>query len=235
MSFLVVLLILYIIWDVNYFIRCIFTVLAGRLFQSKRKVTDTTTIYGKHTCTHMYKYFSNTISSLHFQNIGLCTSQDVDIFIRHMNNARYLRELDFARFHFYALTGLYEQVRQRKGGAVQGASSVRYRRTIPIFHPYKIQTKLIWWDEKAIYLEQSFVTLSDGFVRAVALSKQCITNCDVTEIIKAFPEAVTRPEMPAELKLWLDSIELSSQKLRKDKWEWGGKGALTLSFLNWLY
>lgn len=134
-----------------------------------------------------------------------------------MNNARYLRELDFARFHFYALTGLYEQVRERKGGAVQGASSVRYRRTIPIFHPYKIQTKLIWWDEKAIYLEQSFVTLSDGFVRAVALSKQCITNCDVTEILKTFPEAATRPEMPAELKLWLDSIELSSQKLRKDK------------------
>ncbi|XP_011187879.1 protein THEM6 [Zeugodacus cucurbitae] len=193
MSFLVLLLILYIIWDVNYFIRCIFTVLAGRLFQSKRKVTDTTTIY------------------------GLCTSQDVDIFIRHMNNARYLRELDFARFHFYALTGLYEQVRARKGGAVQGASSVRYRRTIPIFHPYKIQTKLIWWDEKAIYLEQSFVTLSDGFVRAVALSKQCITNCDVTAIMKTFPEAATRPEMPTELKLWLDSIELSSQKLRKDK------------------
>ncbi|XP_054730787.1 protein THEM6 [Anastrepha obliqua] len=193
MSFLVVLLILYIIWDVNYFIRCIFTVLAGRLFQSKRRVTDTTTIY------------------------GLCTSQDVDIFIRHMNNARYLRELDFARFHFYALTGLYEKVRQRKGGAVQGASSVRYRRTIPIFNPYKIQTKLIWWDEKAIYLEQSFVTLSDGFVRAVALSKQCITNCDVTELMKTFPEATTRPDMPADLKLWLDSIEVSSQKLRKEK------------------
>ncbi|XP_053947856.1 protein THEM6 [Anastrepha ludens] len=193
MSFLVVLLILYIIWDVNYFIRCIFTVLAGRLFQSKRKVTDTTTIY------------------------GLCTSQDVDIFIRHMNNARYLRELDFARFHFYALTGLYEKVRQRKGGAVQGASSVRYRRTIPIFNAYKIQTKLIWWDEKAIYLEQSFVTLSDGFVRAVALSKQCITNCDVTELMETFPEATTRPDMPADLKLWLDSIEVSSQKLRKEK------------------
>ncbi|ALC49109.1 CG4666 [Drosophila busckii] len=193
MSFLVLLLILYIIWDVNYFIRCLFTVLAGRLFQGKRKVTDTTSIY------------------------GLCTSQDVDIFLRHMNNARYLRELDFARFHFYALTNLYELVRQRGGGAVQGASSVRYRRTIPIFHPYKIQTRLIWWDDKAIYLEQTFVTLADGFVRAVALSKQCITNCNVLELMQNYPEAKQRPEMPAELKLWLDAIELSSQKLRKDK------------------
>lgn len=193
MSFLVFLLILYIIWDVNYFIRCVFTVFCGRLFQKKRKLNETTTIY------------------------GICTSQDVDIFIRHMNNARYLRELDFARFHFYALTGLYEEVRKRKGGAVQGASSVRYRRTIPIFNLYKIQTRLIWWDEKAIYIEQQFITLNDNFVRAVALSKQCITNCNVVDIMQEkFPEII-RPEMPEDLKLWLDSIELSSQKLRKDK------------------
>lgn len=73
---------------------------------------------------------------------GLCTTQDVDIFIRHMNNARYIRELDFARFHYYGLTGLYEEVRKSKGGAVQGASSVRYRKTIPIFSAYKITTKV---------------------------------------------------------------------------------------------
>lgn len=59
-----------------------------------------------------------------------------------MNNARYIRELDFARFHFYGLTGLYEEVRRQRGGAVQGASSVRYRKTIPIFSLYKIETKV---------------------------------------------------------------------------------------------
>lgn len=133
---------------------------------------------------------------------GLCTTQDVDIFIRHMNNARYLRELDFARFHFYGLTGLYEGVRKHKGGAVQGASSVRYRKTIPIFSPYKIETKLVWWDEKAIYLEQQFVTLSDGFVRAIAMSKQCITNCNVVELLKGFEGGDKIPEAPEELQLW---------------------------------
>lgn len=59
-----------------------------------------------------------------------------------MNNARYIRELDFARFNFYGLTGLYEEVRRQHGGAVQGASSVRYRKTIPIFSLYKIETKV---------------------------------------------------------------------------------------------
>jgi len=59
-----------------------------------------------------------------------------------MNNARYLRELDFARFHFYAVTRLYEDISKQGGGAVQGGSNIRYRRTIPIFTPYKIETKV---------------------------------------------------------------------------------------------
>jgi acyl-CoA thioesterase FadM len=59
-----------------------------------------------------------------------------------MNNARYIRELDFARFHFYDRSGLYHQVLKMKGNALQGASTIRYRRTIPIFSIYKIDTKV---------------------------------------------------------------------------------------------
>lgn len=59
-----------------------------------------------------------------------------------MNNARFLRELDFARFQFYDITGIFERIRKRGGGAVQGASTMRYRRAIAIFTPYKITTKV---------------------------------------------------------------------------------------------
>lgn len=59
-----------------------------------------------------------------------------------MNNARYLRELDFARFHFYDRLGIYAAILKRKGGAVQGACTIRYRRAIPIFTLYKITTKV---------------------------------------------------------------------------------------------
>lgn len=49
---LTALLILYVIWDVNYFLRCVFTVAMGRLFQRKRKISETTTIYGKYIVKH---------------------------------------------------------------------------------------------------------------------------------------------------------------------------------------
>jgi hypothetical protein len=79
---------------------------------------------------------------------------------------------------------------------------------------YKIETELVWWDEKAIYLEQRFVTF-DGFVRAVAMSKQCITKVNVIELMKEFTDK--RPNQPEELKTWLEAIETSSKKLRKDE------------------
>lgn len=191
------LLVLYAIWDVNYFIRVLFTVGLARIFGARRRLTDTTAIW------------------------SLCTTQDVDIFIKHMNNARYVRELDFARFHYYAVTGLYEAVRRCGGGAVQGASSVRYRRTIPIFSAYRITTRLVWWDEQAIYLEQRFVTRGDGFVRAVALSKQCITGLKgvtVLDVMAKFKDGAQRPaEQPEELRMWLESLEVTGAKLRKAK------------------
>lgn len=59
-----------------------------------------------------------------------------------MNNARYVRELDFARFHFYDRTGIYTNIKAVDGHALQGASSIRYRRTIPIFTAYKVETKV---------------------------------------------------------------------------------------------
>lgn len=72
----------------------------------------------------------------------------------------------------------------------------------------------MWWDDKAIYLEQKFITTSDNFVRAIAMSKQCITKVDVIELMKKLPAGDNRPEISEELKVWLDSIEISSKKLR---------------------
>ncbi|KAL0134429.1 hypothetical protein PUN28_001308 [Cardiocondyla obscurior] len=187
--------ILYFLFDVNYFVRIILTVLWGRLFEKKKKLFDTTTIY------------------------GICTTQDVDLVLKHMNNARYLRELDFARFHYYDRSGIYGGVAKRGGGAVQGASTIRYRRAIPIFTPYKVTTKLIYWEDKHFYIEQQFISLTDNFIRAVVLSRQTVTGLKipVEEIITEIEPGTRRPEPTKDLQLWLESMEESSKSLKKQK------------------
>lgn len=74
----------------------------------------------------------------------MCVTNDVDALLYHMNNARYLRELDFARVDFYERTGLYRCIRARGGSVVQGACTIRYRRFVKTFSLYTINSKVIF-------------------------------------------------------------------------------------------
>lgn len=72
-----------------------------------------------------------------------------------------------------------------------------------------------------MYLEQQFITLGDGFVRAVVLSKQHVIGLNFTEVVSKMlnKDVSYRPEILPELDLWLQSMEKSSERLRsKDDW-----------------
>jgi acyl-CoA thioesterase FadM len=73
---------------------------------------------------------------------GVCITTDVDTLLYHMNNARYLRELDFARVDFYERSGLYKRIREKGGAVVQGACTIRYRRFVRPFSIFKITSKV---------------------------------------------------------------------------------------------
>lgn len=75
--------------------------------------------------------------------------------------------------------------------------------------------QLIYWDSKAIYVEQKFITPNDGFVRAIILSKQVMIKVDVNDVINTLSGGnITKPELTPELDYWLKSMEASSEKLR---------------------
>lgn len=57
---------------------------------------------------------------------------DLD-WLLHMNNSKYLRDLDFGRVDFWGGNGAYEKIRQFKWYFVLGAMSIRYRRELNLF------------------------------------------------------------------------------------------------------
>lgn len=149
-----------------------------------------------------------------------------------MNNARYLRELDFARADFYERTDLYREVCSQGSGVVQGATTIRYRRFIKPLMIFKITSKIIYWDEKSFFMEHRFITPSDGFIRAIAICRQRLLDCSADTVIGALlnrrvkqkgnvEAGVTqvppaKPEMPPELSRWIESNEISSAILRQE-------------------
>lgn len=67
----------------------------------------------------------------------------MDVLLYHMNNVRYLREIDFARADFYERTDLYREVCSQGSGIVQGAATIRYRRFIKPLTIFKLTSKVI--------------------------------------------------------------------------------------------
>lgn len=72
---------------------------------------------------------------------------DIDTLLYHMNNARYLRELDFARADFYERTGLYNNIKAAGGAVVQAAATIRYRRFLKPFTKFTITSKVSFFND----------------------------------------------------------------------------------------
>lgn len=140
--FTIILLTLYTLFDVNYYLTVIFVFLWCHFRKNKQPVSveKGTEYYGN---VLNYKILLKKRPLIHF--LGVCLTTDLDIYFHHMNNARYLRELDFARLHFYKRTNLYEILRENNAPVLLSASHIRYRRSIPLFAIYKITTKVIFY------------------------------------------------------------------------------------------
>ncbi|KAG7453747.1 hypothetical protein JOB18_006561 [Solea senegalensis] len=136
----------------------------------------------------------------------------------HMNNSRYLRECDFARLHFYTQNRLLLALFQLGGRMVVGASTIRYRRSLAIWEPFEIQTKILGWDEKAFYVEQRFVSKRDGFVSAVMFCKQNLLDCSPDKLIAfLWKRRMESPELPEDVKHWISFLSANSQTLRAER------------------
>merc|ERR1719411_1004384 len=106
---------------------------------------------------------------------GICWTTDIDYF-GHMNNGRYFRDLDFARFDFKFRSGMAEYLDSIKGAyIVMHASTIRYRRSLNFLQRYTVNTRLVYFDERSLYYEQHYVTKNpttdEEFICAVALCK----------------------------------------------------------------
>jgi acyl-CoA thioesterase FadM len=80
---------------------------------------------------------------------------DLDIFM-HVNNGRYLSIMDLGRLELLVRMGLWGAARQRGWYPVVGAVKIIYKRSLKLFDPYTLTTKIIGWDDRWFYIEQIF-------------------------------------------------------------------------------
>ncbi|XP_055531017.1 protein THEM6 [Wyeomyia smithii] len=158
---------LYALFELHYFLRMCLCVVIARCFKKKMHILDST-IVG-----------------------GICLTNDIDTLLYHMNNARYLREIDFARVDFYERTLLYRTIRNKGGSVVQGATTIRYRRFIRPFTRFTISSKIVYWDDQSIFMEHRFLGSSDRFIHCIALCRQRVIECSVEDVMATLLKSST--------------------------------------------
>lgn len=126
---------------------------------------------------------------------------DLDLNL-HLNNGRYLTLMDLGRFDLMLRTGMFKRGLQEKWMPVIADVKIRYMRSLKPFQRFTITTRLVGWESRWFYLEQSFE--HDGHVHARALVKAAIVKerrtIDCKEVLEAMQMQMTPPPIPPEFQ-----------------------------------
>jgi len=66
-------------------------------------------------------------------------------------------------------------MRYEKMAPVVGGAMVRYRRSLKLFQPYELRTRLLGWDERWLYIEQ-IMECRDGGMACLAVQRTAFTK-----------------------------------------------------------
>jgi acyl-CoA thioesterase FadM len=128
---------------------------------------------------------------------------DIDINF-HLNNARYLSLMDYARTHLLARTRLLEHIIRARWQPLVGAVWITYRRSLPLFAPFSLTSRMVCWDDRWFYIEQTF-TGSKGMA-AVGWVKGVLRDghgtVDPQSVIDGVAPGVLSPPIPEAIADW---------------------------------
>jgi Predicted thioesterase len=135
---------------------------------------------------------------------------DLDVF-RHMNNGVYLSIMDLGRLDLLQRSGLWARFDRLGFYPVVGSETITFRRSLQPWQRYTLETKIIGYDAKAVYVEQRFVVggeiYATGFVRGRFLRRSGGT-VSMSELADATGIDVTGQDVPQWLHRWAADVAL---------------------------
>ena len=139
------------------------------------------------------------VSTLRFR--VLPTDLDTNL---HMSNSIYLSIMDLSRLDLITRLGFVKHVFLSGWQPMIGNAYVRFRRGLTPFRAYEVESKLVSWDEKWVYIEQKFVsrgkTVAQGYVKGLF----CIKGkpIPISQVIETMGWEVEDPPHPS----WVDHM-----------------------------
>lgn len=132
---------------------------------------------------------------------------DID-FNFHLNNGRYLNVMDYGRVHLLASVGLLTPILKKRWAPVVGSVWMTYRRSLALGARYQLATRLVCWDERWFYMEQTFLgddgLAAVGWVKGALLGKAglgAVSLVNPQEIMDLIAPGIVSPPLPESIQI----------------------------------
>src|ERR1700728_397595 len=107
---------------------------------------------------------------------------------------------------------LLEHICRSRWQPMVGAVWMTYRRSLPLFSSFGIASRLVCWDERWFYIEQTFTgregLAAVGWVKGIL--RDARGNVDPQQVIATVAPGTVSPPMPEAIATWND---LTREKL----------------------
>ncbi|MBC9246057.1 acyl-CoA thioesterase [Paracoccus sp. 11-3] len=138
-----------------------------------------------------------------------CWPWDIDPWIE-LNNGRTLTLYDLGRIPMAGRMGLLPALRKNKWGITVAGNSTRYRRRIKMFDKFTMFSRMVGWDHRFFYMEQTMwkkgECCNQMLLRTAVTSSKGIV--DPALVIKALGYDGASPPLPDCVSAWIQAESL---------------------------
>ncbi len=140
-----------------------------------------------------------------------------------MNNGRYLTLMDLGRLDVMLRSGLWRAVLNNRWTPIASAVTARFRRELRPFQQFRLETRLLCWDDTLVVMEQTFIIdggQRHGQVAARALFKGGLYDrkakafVAIATLMTTIGVSATSPEPTPEVEAFLHADEQLKQAAR---------------------
>lgn len=137
---------------------------------------------------------------------------DLDILF-HMNNGKYLSILDLARMDLMIRSGFWDVLSERGWYPVVAGQTISYRRSLKLGQKFDVHTRVIGFDDKWGFLEQTFTSGDTVYARAIIRTrflKKSGGSVEHDELEAAAGGFPSDRQVPEWILAWSDASKISS-------------------------
>lgn len=138
---------------------------------------------------------------------------DIDLAM-HVNNGMYFSLMDLGRFDLMVRAGAWDRMRARGWSPVVNLETITFRKSLTLWQRYTVESRIIGFDEKAMFFEQRMVADGEIYARAYIATRLVTKTGPVSqeEIIAEFGTPPGDLVLPEWIHEWRASSALPGSR-----------------------